>query len=129
MWLIDKMAEQRIAEAERKGAFEDLPGAGKPLQLDDESHIPESLRTGYRLLKNAGYLPPEMQARKEIVSLQHLLEALDPADDNEAYDTAHKRLHFLLSALNLNNAGSVAMEAAYYEKLQRLPGRRGKRNR
>ncbi|MGD8568541.1 MAG: DUF1992 domain-containing protein [Gammaproteobacteria bacterium] len=117
MWLIDKIAEQRITEAGRKGAFDNLPGAGKPVHVDDDSQIPDSLRVGYRLLKNAGYLPAELQLRKEVVSVQQLLATLDP-QDNAAVKAAQKRLNFLLSKMNMNNNGSVAMEEAYYEKLK-----------
>ena len=65
--------EEKIREAMRNGDFDNLPGAGKPLALDDDSHIPEDLRAGYRMLKNAGMIPEEMQLRKDVVRLQDLL--------------------------------------------------------
>lgn len=68
------IAEQRIREAQDQGAFDRLPGAGKPLELEDDSHVPEDLRMGYKLLRNAGYLPPELEERKEITSLVEMLE-------------------------------------------------------
>ena len=55
----------RIAEAMAEGAFDDLPGAGKPLALDDDTLVPEDLRVAYRILKNAGFLPPEVESRRE----------------------------------------------------------------
>lgn len=58
MWLLDQWAERHIIEAQRKGEFDNLPGRGEPLILDDDSHVPAELRAGYRLLKNAGCLPP-----------------------------------------------------------------------
>lgn len=36
MHFLDLLAEQRIAEAERDGMLKDLPGAGAPLDLDDD---------------------------------------------------------------------------------------------
>lgn len=57
MWLLDQWAERHIIEAQRKGEFDNLPGRGEPLILDDDSHVPAALRAGYRLLKNAGCLP------------------------------------------------------------------------
>ncbi|MDI5568641.1 DUF1992 domain-containing protein, partial [Salmonella enterica subsp. enterica serovar Kentucky] len=45
-----------IIEAQRKGEFDNLPGRGEPLILDDDSHVPAELRAGYRLLKNADEL-------------------------------------------------------------------------
>ena len=51
MWLVDELAEQHIKAALEKGELSNLPGSGKPLQLDDDSHVPPELRAGYRLLK------------------------------------------------------------------------------
>jgi hypothetical protein len=58
---IDQIAETRIREAIERGELSGLPGEGRPLQLDDDSAIPEELRAAYRILKNAGFLPPELQ--------------------------------------------------------------------
>lgn len=57
MWLIDQMAERHIQDALQKGELSGLPGEGKPLMLDDDSQVPVELRSAYRLLKNSGYLP------------------------------------------------------------------------
>jgi hypothetical protein len=73
MWLIDEIAEQHIRQAIDRGEFDDLPGSGKPVALDDDRLVPEELRAGYRLLKNAGYLPPELESLREIRSLRALL--------------------------------------------------------
>ncbi len=51
MWLLDQWAERHITEAQAKGEFDNLPGIGEPLILDDDSHVPPELRAGYRLLK------------------------------------------------------------------------------
>lgn len=51
MWLLDQWAERHITEAQSKGEFDNLPGSGEPLILDDDSHVPPELRAGYRLLK------------------------------------------------------------------------------
>ena len=75
MDILAKIAEQRIREAMEKGEFDDLPFHGKPIRLDDLAGVPEQLRMGYKILKNAGVLPEEMQLKKEIVSLKNLLDA------------------------------------------------------
>ena len=59
--MLEFIAEQRIAEAIENGDFDNLPGAGKPLELDDDSLVPEELRLAYRILKNAGFVPPEIE--------------------------------------------------------------------
>lgn len=101
MWLVDELAEQHIRAALEKGELSNLPGAGKPLQLDDDSHVPPELRTGYRLLKNAGFLPPELELRREAVEVNDLIRQLDP-DDRHYQDHCH-RLQIL--ELRLRQAG------------------------
>lgn len=70
---IASIADEKIREAQLKGEFDNLPGAGKPLPEEDLRGVPEELRIGYKMLKNAGMLPEEMQLRKDMVSLQDLL--------------------------------------------------------
>jgi hypothetical protein len=55
MLLFELLAEQKIAEAVSRGEFDDLPGAGKPLELDDDALVPEDMRLACRILRNAGY--------------------------------------------------------------------------
>jgi hypothetical protein len=50
------VAERKIAEAAAAGAFDDLPGAGSPLHLEDLSHIPPEMRAAYIVLHNGNYL-------------------------------------------------------------------------
>ncbi|MDF2786837.1 MAG: hypothetical protein K0S95_3372 [Pantoea eucrina] len=97
MWLIDQLAEQHIREAQAKGEFSNLPGEGAPLQLDDDSGVPSELRTAYRLLKNAGYLPPELEARKEALELHKLLQTLEA--EEPAHADISRRLALLESKL------------------------------
>ncbi|QNK57839.1 DnaJ family domain-containing protein [Paenibacillus sp. PAMC21692] len=75
MDILRLMAEEKIKEAIRRGEFDNLPGAGKPLPPDDMEGVPEDLRVSYRLLKNAGIVPEEIQLRKEMVTLGDLLAA------------------------------------------------------
>ncbi|MCM3782831.1 DUF1992 domain-containing protein [Neobacillus mesonae] len=75
MNLFSRIAEQKIAEAIEKGELDHLPGAGKPLVIEDMSHIPEDLRASYKILKNSGYLPPELSLQQECVSLQQMIQA------------------------------------------------------
>lgn len=61
----------------KEGVFENLSGKGKPLVFEDETWIPHDLRAAYRILKNAGHIPPELELRNEIVNLKSLMETLD----------------------------------------------------
>jgi hypothetical protein len=83
MCVFQRIAEQRIRQALEEGAFEGLPGEGRPLVLDDDRWVPEDLRLGYRVLRNAGCLPAELELRKEILSLRALISTLD--DDEERF--------------------------------------------
>ena len=81
MNLLERVAEARIREAIARGDFDDLAGKGKRLQLDDLSGVPEDLRGAYLMLKSAGVLPEEMQLRKEMVTLEALLDVCaDPEE-------------------------------------------------
>ena len=62
----EKIVEERIRRAMQDGDFEDLAGAGEPLLLQDDSHIPEDLRLAYKILKNAECLPAEVELRKAV---------------------------------------------------------------
>ncbi|MGL5285239.1 MAG: DnaJ family domain-containing protein [Aeromonas sp.] len=85
-FLFDRMAEERIQAAIRKGELDNLPGRGAPLKLEDDSMVPAELRLGYRILKNAGYLPPELDARNQALNLCQLL-AHCKADSELLHDT------------------------------------------
>jgi hypothetical protein len=69
------LAESKIRAAMAEGLFDDLPGKGRPLPLDDLSRVPPDLRMGFKLLRNAGCLPPELEARKEAARLGTLMAA------------------------------------------------------
>jgi Domain of unknown function (DUF1992) len=70
---LELLAESKIRAAMARGEFDDLPGRGRPLPLDDLSRVPGDLRMGFKLLRNAGCLPPELEARKEVARLGTLI--------------------------------------------------------
>ncbi len=79
-----RVVEERIAEAQRAGAFDNLPGKGKPLELEDQSWVPEDLRVAYHVLKNAHVLPPEAELLKEIHTLEDLLKYIEEGEGRKA---------------------------------------------
>ena len=79
-----RLVEERIREAQKNGAFDNLPGQGKPLQLEDQSLVPEDLRMAYHILKNAHVLPPEAEVQKEIHTLQDLLKYVEEEGERRA---------------------------------------------
>lgn len=118
MFLSDQWAERHILDAMAKGEFDNLPGAGSPLVLDDDSGVPQELRVAYRILKNAGYVPAEIQDRKEAVDLQLLLKQV--SENSADYIQAEKRLKVL--RLRLQQAGmstDFLDDANYQARLQK----------
>lgn len=79
-----RIVEEKILEAQKAGAFDNLPGRGKPLELEDLSWVPEDLRVGYRILKNAHVLPPEAALLKEIHALEDLLKHVEEEGERRA---------------------------------------------
>jgi hypothetical protein len=59
-------ADKKIREAMERGEFDDLPGKGKPLKLDEDAFVPEELRLAYHLLKSNGYAPEWIELGEEI---------------------------------------------------------------
>ena len=59
--------EEQIQEAQARGEFDNLPGAGKPLELDNNPFTGDKA-LAYSLLKSNGFAPPEIELAKEIRS-------------------------------------------------------------
>lgn len=120
--VIARIAEQRIRQAMERGELDDLPGKGAPLNLAEEDRVPEELRLAYKVLKNAGYVPPEIELRKEIVQVEDMLA--DCLDERERYRQI-KKLNFLVTKLNMLKARPAGQEAPerYQAKLADRLGR------
>ena len=102
------IAERRIQEAIERGEFDDLPGKGKPLDLgEDDRTVPAELRMAYRMLKNAGLLPPEVELHKEILRLTDLLDAVH---DEESRRERRRELDYKLMKLNMMRRRPVNLE-------------------
>lgn len=115
MWLLDRLAEECIEQAIARGDLDDVPGRGRPLRLEDDAMVPAELRPAYRLLKNAGYLPQEMQLRRDLQDAEALLRA---ARTEEERATAGARLRLLLSRLSGSRAGSLLTQEAYLQRIR-----------
>ncbi len=112
----EKIVEQRIKEAMENGEFENLPGKGKPILIEDDSHVPEDLRLAYKLLKNADCLPPELLEKKEILQMEDMLASVP--DEKERYKLI-KKINFKIMKLNVMGKKSPLLEEKqiYYKKL------------
>ncbi|WP_033570833.1 DnaJ family domain-containing protein [Dickeya undicola] len=122
MFPIDEWAERQIIEAQKRGELDHLPGSGKPLQLDDNSAVPVELRSAYHLMKNGGFLPPELSDRKDALTLVNLLHAADPASEEYA-DLSH-RLRVLELRLQLSGMNTDFLKESYQHVLSVRIGRK-----
>src|SRR4026207_188051 len=70
----EKNVDEKIEEAIARGEFDNLPGEGKPVDLDAYFATPEHLRMGYSILKSADIIPEEMELLKQIEGLKKSLD-------------------------------------------------------
>jgi hypothetical protein len=123
MFCFQKIIEQRIKEAQERGEFDDLPGSGEPLKIEDDSHIPEDLRLAYKVLRNADCLPPELELKKEIRQMEDMLEHIP--DEREKYRQI-KKINYKIMQLNMMGKKPLLLEETqlYYKKLVDKLGRK-----
>ena len=81
---LDALVEARIERAIERGELAGLPGQGHPIALDDDACVAPELRLAHRILKNAGYVPEEVELRREIASLAALIDATEGAEQTRA---------------------------------------------
>lgn len=78
------VADKRLREAIAQGEFENLPGAGKALNLEQYFSAPEDLRLAFSLLKNAHCVPAEVELLNEVSRLRHAIA--ETADSSTRQD-------------------------------------------
>ena len=83
MQIIADMIEQKIQEAIDKGEFKNLPGEGKPIDLDDDASIPAEHRMAFRVLKNSGFVPPEVTGYQELQELRKQIREMSEMSSDE----------------------------------------------
>lgn len=90
------VAEERIREARERGEFDDLPGAGRPLDLDGYFGIPEDLRMAYTLLRNSGHLAEDASPR----GIESPRDLLAKCRDERAAHCRLQKLDVLIMRMN-----------------------------
>ncbi|MFD1888156.1 DnaJ family domain-containing protein [Paenibacillus wenxiniae] len=122
--MLSWLADQMIEEAMKRGEFDDLPGKGKPLELDDLSHVPAELRSAYKIMKNANIVPEELTLRQEMLTLSDLIAACQHDEERhqlrKKLDEKTLRLHMLNAQQDWSNNSAYGR---YESKIrQRLTG-------
>ena len=121
MNIVARIAEQRIREAQARGELDGLPGAGKPLKLEEDNpFVPPELRMAYRVLKNAGFIPPEVELRRDIHSLEQLLACATDAGEQRQAARRLEALRWRLSMLRPH--APLHIEERYREQACRRLG-------
>lgn len=121
--MLSWLAEQKITEAMRQGEFDNLPGEGKPLKIEDLSGVPEELRMAYKVMKNAGYVPEEIQLSQDLIRLDDLIAACGDGPERWALQRKRSeqqlRLNMLADQRGLqHNAAFRQYEGAIRQRLE-----------
>jgi hypothetical protein len=84
--------------------------------MSNDSLVPAELRVAHKILKNAGYLPPEIETRKEIEQIEDLLAT---CEDEYTKVKQIKKLNYLILKLNTMKGETVNIEGQeeYYRKI------------
>ena len=104
-----RLADRRIEEAMREGKFDNLPGAGKPLDLEPMPADENARMTWWmlRIMKGANFTPEEVRWRRQIDTLK----------DELGKATTEQRVEVLVKSINglvhqLNTLGTNAINIA-----------------
>ncbi len=113
---LQHIAEQRIAQAIEDGTLKVDGWKNRPLPLDDDKFVPDDLKMAYKILKNSGYLPPEVETRKEIQKLEDLILK---TEDSHQRVKQMKKLDLLMRKIDSQRArpASIEHDDAYYRKI------------
>jgi DnaJ family protein C protein 28 len=65
---MNELADDHIEKAMEAGAFDNLPGAGKPLQLEHDRLVPEEYRLAYRIMRDNDIQPEWIMLQKGIIA-------------------------------------------------------------
>jgi hypothetical protein len=104
-----RLADQRIEDAMKEGKFDNLPGAGKEIELEP---IPaeENARLNWwalRILRQNGVVPDEVALRKQI---ENLKVELDELTDGRRLPLYVARINAMV--MRLNTLGTNALTNA-----------------
>jgi hypothetical protein len=78
---LGRFIEEQIRNAMEAGEFDNLEGAGKPLDLNNYFNTPEDVRMGYSVLKSAKVLPEEVNRLKEIGEIKEKIKTLTDEEE------------------------------------------------
>lgn len=116
MDLLTRIAERKISQAIEDGSLDFAKWKNMPLPADDDMQVPDDLKIAYKMLKNAGYLPPEIEAKKEIQTLEEMIAR---TEDEHVRLKQMKKLNVLLMKMEAmrKTPTNLAAQDDYYRKI------------
>ena len=116
MNILQVIAERKISEAISEGRLKTDGWQGRPLPDSIDPFMPEDLKMAYKILRNAGYVPPEVETRREIDRLEEIIAG---STDEQTRLKQMKKLEVLLRKLAMMRpaAGNIVLQEDYYRKV------------
>jgi hypothetical protein len=97
--LLEDDIGRKLGEAQANGELTHAPSYGKPLNFGDGyDQTPAELRMGFKILKDAGVVPPEVELMREIEAMR---QSLGATTDDAALRSGQLRLQEMQQALTL----------------------------
>ena len=105
----DEVIARHLREAAESGELQRVAGYGKPLPEDAGwDATPEEFRMPFKILKNAGYAPPEVELFHQRAELAALVEAAGTAGEKIALQKKladlQQKISLRLEALRVNRS-------------------------
>ena len=113
---LTRIAEQKISQAIEDGSLTFDKFKNKPLPKSNDQFVPDDLKMAYKILKNSGYLPPEIEEKKEIQRIEELIAS---TEDEHVRLKQMKKLNVLLMKADTRRKTPANLEAQqdYYRKV------------
>jgi DNA-binding transcriptional ArsR family regulator len=107
--LLDDHIGQSLRAIEAAGELKTAPSYGKPLHFNDGyDETPDELRMPMKMLKDAGIVPPEVEALRDLAALrQAVRDAADPAEARRLEQRASELQQAIALRLERLRSGSL----------------------
>lgn len=116
------LVERRIQEAMERGEFDNLPGAGKPIHIDEPPVLNSDLWWALKILKQAGFVPDEVRWRKQIDELR---ARMHDAGTEEDLRQIVCQMNELIMKLNTMGANKIPTTLTTFDEEKIVRGRNG----
>jgi hypothetical protein len=126
--VIRRVADRRIEEAMREGKFDNLPGAGKPLELEDMPANEDArlLWWALRLMKQNDVVPEEVRWHKQIDQLAERIAAATDEAEVRALVSAHNHLVLQVNSRGVGMIKATVTAMSVEVEVRRMRERVGK---